>query len=69
LELSNNLARDPQASATAGEARLRLAQALYAQKDYSSARAALRGAARALESGLSANHPITIEATTLAALL
>jgi serine/threonine-protein kinase len=69
LELSNNLARNPQVSATAGEARLRLAQALYAQKDYSSARAALRGATRALESGLSPDHPITIEATTLAALL
>lgn len=69
LELANRLARDPRASATVGEARVLLARALYAQRDFASARAALHGAVRALSIGLDPKHPMTIEAATLEARL
>jgi serine/threonine-protein kinase len=69
LELATGVARDPQRSATVGEARLLLARARYAQHDRTGARQAIRGAAQALGAGLSAAHPLALEAAALEARL
>jgi len=69
LELATVVARDPQRSATVGEARLLLARARYAQHDPTGARQAIRGAAHALSAGLSATHPLALEAAALEARL
>jgi serine/threonine-protein kinase len=69
LEIATDLARDPQSSAAVGEARLLLATALYAQGKNQDANAAIHGAALALGSSLSTDHPLTIEASKLEASL
>ena len=69
LELATGVARDPQRSATVGEARLLLARARYAQHDRTGARQAIHGAAHALGVGLSAAHPLALEAAALEARL
>jgi tetratricopeptide (TPR) repeat protein len=69
LEVATDIARDPQKSAAVGEARLLLARARHAQGETAGARAAIRGAARALGAGLSSDHPLTIEAAKLEATL
>jgi serine/threonine protein kinase/tetratricopeptide (TPR) repeat protein len=65
LELSRSLARDPEHSATVGEARLLLAQVQYAQGKTADARTSIRGAAAALSAGLASDHPLVIEAAGL----
>jgi tetratricopeptide (TPR) repeat protein len=69
LELSRNLARDPEHSATVGEARLLLARVQYAQGRTEDARASIRGAWGALSAGLAPDHPLAIEAASLEAKL
>jgi tetratricopeptide (TPR) repeat protein len=69
LGLASELARDPEKSATVGEARLLLARAWSAQGQPAAARAAIHGAARALSAGLSADHPLALEAAALEARL
>ncbi len=69
LEIATSLARDPQQSATVGEARLLRARALSATGDPDGARAAIRGAASALSAGLTPEHPLALEAAALEANL
>jgi eukaryotic-like serine/threonine-protein kinase len=69
LDLAAHVARDPQRSATVGEARLLLARACVAQGDRLGARAAIHGAHDALSSGLAPDHPLAREAATLEAQL
>jgi tetratricopeptide (TPR) repeat protein len=69
LELATSVARDPQHSATVGEARLLRARALSATGDQDGARAAIQGAAGALRAGLTAEHPLALEAVALEAKL
>ncbi len=69
LEIANSLARNPQQSATVGEARLLLARALLATGDTGGARAAIQGAASALRAGLTPEHPLALEAAALEAKL
>jgi serine/threonine-protein kinase len=69
LELATDVARDPQRSATVGEARLLLARAREQQHDRVGARLAIRGAAEGLASGLAPEHPLTLEAAALEARL
>jgi eukaryotic-like serine/threonine-protein kinase len=69
LELATGVARDPQRSATVGEARLVLARAREAQHDRSGASQMIRGAASALGAGLSPSHPLTLEAAAVEARL
>jgi tetratricopeptide (TPR) repeat protein len=65
LEIATGLARDPDQSATVGEARLLRARALSATGDKDGARAAIRGAASALRAGLTPEHPLALEAAAL----
>jgi tetratricopeptide (TPR) repeat protein len=69
LELATAVARDPQRSATVGEARLVLARAREAQHDHNGARQTIRGAASALGAGLSPDHPLALEAAAVEARL
>ena len=69
LEIATGVARDPQRSATVGEARLVLARARDAQHDRAGAHQAIRGAAQALGSGLSPDHPLALEAAAIEARL
>jgi eukaryotic-like serine/threonine-protein kinase len=69
LDLATHMARDPQRSATVGEARVLLARAREAQGDRPGARAAIQGAHDALSSGLAADHPLTREAAAIEARL
>jgi len=69
LEIATGVARDPQRSATVGEARLVLARALAAQNDRTGAHRAIRGAAQALGAGLSPDHPLALEAVAIEARL
>jgi hypothetical protein len=69
LELATGVARDPQQSATVGEARLVLARAREAQHDRSGARQTIRGAASALGAGLAPDHPLALEAAAVEARL
>jgi serine/threonine-protein kinase len=69
LDIATGVARDPQRSATVGEARLVLARAREVQHDRVGARQAIRGAAQALRAGLSPDHPLTLEATAVEARL
>ena len=69
LEIADGVARDPQRSATVGEARLVLARARDAQHDRAGARQAIRGAAQALGAGLSPAHPLVLEAAAVEARL
>ena len=69
LEIATGVASDPQRSATVGEARLVLARARDAQHDRAGAHQAIRGAAQALGSGLSPDHPLALEAAAIEARL
>jgi tetratricopeptide (TPR) repeat protein len=69
LEIAGNLARDPRLSANVGEARLLLARVQQSQGKLGEARASIRGAASALSESLAPDHPLTIEAASLAATL
>jgi eukaryotic-like serine/threonine-protein kinase len=69
LEIATAVARDPQRSASVGEARLILALARDAQRDRAGARQAIGGAARALQAGLSPDHPLAREAAAVEARL
>jgi eukaryotic-like serine/threonine-protein kinase len=69
LELATHMARDPQRSATVGEARLLLARAREARGDRPGARAAIQGAHAALIAGLAADHPLALEAAAIEAQL
>jgi tetratricopeptide (TPR) repeat protein len=69
LEIATGVARDPQRSATVGEARLMLARARDVQHDRAGARQAIRGAAQALRAGLSPDHPLALEAAAIEARL
>jgi len=69
LEIATAVARDPQRSATVGEARLVLARARDAQHDRAGAHQAIRGAAQALGAGLSPDHPLALEAAAIEARL
>jgi hypothetical protein len=69
LEIATGVARDPQRSATVGEARLVLARARDAQHDRAGAHQAIRGATRALGAGLSPDHPLALEAAAIEARL
>jgi serine/threonine-protein kinase len=69
LEIATGVARDPQRSATVGEARLVLARARDAQHDRAGAQLAIRGAAQALAAGLSPDHPLALEAAVIEARL
>jgi serine/threonine-protein kinase len=69
LEIASGLARDPQRSATVGEARLVLARARAVQQDRAGARQAIHGAAQALRAGLSPDHPLALEAAAIEARL
>jgi tetratricopeptide (TPR) repeat protein len=69
LELATGVARNPQRSATVGEARLVLARAREAQHDRSGARQTIRGAPSALGAGLAPDHPLALEAAAVEARL
>jgi tetratricopeptide (TPR) repeat protein len=69
LTLARDVARDPHQSATVGEAQMLLARALAATGDVQNARSVIRGAASALSAGLAPDHPLAIEAATLASRL
>jgi hypothetical protein len=69
LELASAVARDPERSATVGEARLLLARAREVQYDSDGAHAAIHGAAQALRTGLAPGHPLALEAAALEARL
>jgi hypothetical protein len=65
MELAEGLARDPQHSASVGEARLLLARAMVASGDAAGARYAIQGAAAALRTALTPQHPLALEAAAL----
>jgi eukaryotic-like serine/threonine-protein kinase len=69
LEISRDLARNPEQSATVGEARLLIARVQFAQGKTEDARASIHGAADQLSAGLAPDHPLTIEAASLEARL
>jgi len=65
LQIARQIARDPDGSAGVGEARFLLARARQAAGNLTGAREAIRGAARALGSGLAPDHPLALEAAAL----
>jgi len=69
VRLAGQISRNPEHSATVGEARLLLALAREARHDPKGAREAIHGARNALSIGLLPRHPLVLEAAAVEARL